>query len=81
MTTHQPDDELNNLVRDACSVVPVSKSEFRARLLKWSASKENAAEIRGAGIAAQEINRELGLELTTNGQYYLDRAPAHQEKG
>lgn len=29
------DDELNALVRDACSVVPVPKSEYRKRLLEW----------------------------------------------
>lgn len=28
----------------------------------------------GASIAADQINKELGLELTTNGQYYLNRA-------
>lgn len=29
-------DELDALVRDACSVVPVSKSEYRERLLAWA---------------------------------------------
>ena len=31
------------------------------------------AKVEGASIAAAAINREVGMDLTTNGQYYLDR--------
>ena len=37
--------ELDSLVRDACSVVPVSKSEFRNRLLNLIESTANQARI------------------------------------
>jgi hypothetical protein len=30
-----PEEILDGLVRDACSVVPVNKSEYRRRLLAW----------------------------------------------
>lgn len=43
------------------------------------------AEERGASIAASAINREVGIEMTLNGSYYLDRharglAPLSQSK-
>ena len=35
-----------------------------------------AAEVRGASKAAEAINGELGLTLTTNGRHYLSRYAA-----
>lgn len=47
--------------------------EIMADVEAWKDQEVAKARIKGASIAATEINRELGLDLTDNGEYYLNR--------
>ncbi len=69
VTNPQPTDaELDELVRDACSVVPVAKSEYRKRLLSWR-DQHTAARVAEVvqlvhgrhGLNCDKCYNEIGL--------------------
>lgn len=49
-------------------------NDFYAFLATYIAREVKAAEERGASVAAHMINKELGLELTVEGSYYLTKS-------
>lgn len=56
-------DTLDNLVRDACSIVPVPKSEYRRRLLAWRASHERIMRTEFADRLLKKAQGQSGILL------------------
>lgn len=53
---------------------------LEAELVTLIRSRERAAEVRGASKAAEVINKEIGVEMTTNGLYYVDNIRLQKEE-
>lgn len=47
-------------------------ADTKAAIQDLIAKATNAAEIRGASKAAEVINKEIGVEMTLNGEYYVN---------
>ena len=50
-----------------------AKVELRESIEAYVTTRVKEAERRGASIAASAINNEIGVDMTLNGEYYLDR--------
>ncbi len=68
------DEELSNEVnRIIGTAILKNDKNYSWEMLELIKSQKQASEIIGASKAADAINKELGLDLTANGSYYLLR--------